>query len=53
MLDYHRFLHKSENQRSIYELLNGVAEMKLNQFESYKISEWGHEARLLILCQAA
>lgn len=40
MLDYHRFLHKSENQESIYELLNGVAEMKLNQFESYKISEW-------------
>lgn len=40
MLDYHRFLHKSENQESIYELLNGVTEMKLNQFESYKISEW-------------
>ena len=40
MLDYYRFLHKSQNQESIYELLNGVTEMKLNQFESYKISEW-------------
>ena len=40
ILDYYRFLHKSENQESIYEILNGVTEMKLNQFEDYKISEW-------------
>lgn len=40
VLDYHRFQERSENQESIYELLNGVTEMKLNQFENYKIKEW-------------
>ena len=40
ILDYFRFQQRSENQESIYEMLNGVTEMKLNQFESYKINEW-------------
>jgi ATP-binding cassette subfamily B protein len=40
ILDYFRFQHQSENQESIYEMLNGVTEMKLNQFENYKINEW-------------
>jgi len=39
-LDYYRFQLKSENQESIYEILNGITEMKLNQFESYKIKGW-------------
>jgi ATP-binding cassette, subfamily B, bacterial len=40
ILDYLRFQHRSENQESIYEMLNGVTEMKLNQFEDYKINTW-------------
>jgi ATP-binding cassette subfamily B protein len=40
ILDYFRFQHRSENQESIYEMLNGVTEMKLNQFDDYKINEW-------------
>jgi ATP-binding cassette subfamily B protein len=40
ILDYFRFQHRSENQESIYEMLNGVTEMKLNQFEDFKIKEW-------------
>ncbi len=39
-LDYYRFQQRSENQESIYEMLNGVTEMKLNQFEDFKRKEW-------------
>lgn len=39
-LDYFRFQQKSENQESIYEMINGVSEMKLNQFEDFKRTEW-------------
>lgn len=40
ILDYFRFQQRSENQESIYEMLNGVTEMKLNQFEDFKRKEW-------------
>lgn len=40
ILDYYNFQQRSENQESIYEMLNGVAEMKLNQFEDFKRKEW-------------
>lgn len=40
LLDYLRFQQRSENQESIYEILNGVAELKLNQYDSYKLKEW-------------
>lgn len=40
ILDYFRFQHRSDNQESIYEILNGVSEMKLNQFEDLKRNEW-------------
>lgn len=40
ILDYFRFQQRSENQESIYEILNGVSEMKLNQFEDFKRKEW-------------
>jgi ATP-binding cassette, subfamily B, bacterial len=40
ILDYFRFQHRSENQESIYEIINGVTEMKLNQFEDFKRLEW-------------
>jgi len=39
-LDYLKFQQKSENQESIYEIINGVTEMKLNQFEDFKRNEW-------------
>ncbi|PUB25610.1 bacteriocin-processing peptidase [Elizabethkingia sp. YR214] len=40
ILDYFRFQQRSENQESIYEMINGVSEMKLNQFEDFKRREW-------------
>lgn len=40
ILDYFRFQQRSENQESIYEIMNGVSEMKLNQFEDFKRREW-------------
>ncbi|MGA9212612.1 peptidase domain-containing ABC transporter [Kaistella sp.] len=40
ILDYFRFQQRSENQESIYEIINGVSEMKLNQFEDFKRMEW-------------
>jgi ATP-binding cassette subfamily B protein len=40
ILDYYRFQQRSENQESIYEIITGVTEMKLNQFESLKHKEW-------------
>lgn len=40
ILDYFRFQHRSESQESIYQIINGVTEMKLNQFEELKRKEW-------------
>jgi ATP-binding cassette subfamily B protein len=40
IFDYIKFQQRSENQQSIYEIMNGVPEMKLNQFEEYKRTEW-------------
>jgi ATP-binding cassette subfamily B protein len=40
MLDYFHFKQQAENQESIYEIINGVTEMKLNQFEDFKRNEW-------------
>lgn len=40
ILDYFKFQQRSENQESIYEIINGVTEMKLNQFEDFKRQEW-------------
>ena len=40
VLDYFKFQHRSENQESIYEIISGVTEMKLNQFEDFKRKEW-------------
>lgn len=39
-LDYFRFQQRSENQESIHEILDGIIEIKLNQFESFKINKW-------------
>lgn len=40
ILDYFRFQQRAENQNAIYEIINGVTEMKLNQFEDFKRNEW-------------
>lgn len=40
ILDYYQFQQRSENQESIYEIINGVTEMKLNHFEEFKRKEW-------------
>ncbi len=40
ILDYFKFQHRSENQESIYEIVSGAAEMKLNKFEDFKRDEW-------------
>lgn len=39
-IDYHRFRYMSENDQSIYEIINGIIEVKLNNIENYKISKW-------------
>ncbi len=39
-LDYSSFQSRSENQESIYELISGIQEIKLNSFEDYKREEW-------------
>ena len=50
ILDYYRFQERSANQESIYEILNGVSEMKLNQFADYKRKKWEEiQQRLLKL----
>ncbi len=40
ILDYYRFQRRSENQESIYELINGIQEIKLNNLEVYKREKW-------------
>ncbi|WP_347219694.1 peptidase domain-containing ABC transporter [Chryseobacterium sp.] len=39
-LDYFKFQQRSESQESIFEIFNGVTEMKLNKFEAIKRNEW-------------
>lgn len=40
ILDYFKFQQRGENQESIYEIFNGMTEMKLNQLEDFKRKEW-------------
>lgn len=40
LLDHKYFQYKSSNQQAIFEFLNGVIEMKLNDFETLKRKEW-------------
>ncbi len=39
-IDYYRFNYKSESQQSVFELVNGIEEVKLNNMEKYRISRW-------------
>ena len=40
ILDYSRFQKRAENQESIYEFINGIQEIKLNNLEDYKREKW-------------
>ena len=40
ILDYLLFNQKIKSQESIYEIIDGVSEMKLNQFDDFKRKEW-------------
>ncbi len=40
MLNYYRFQEQGQNQNSVYEIISGVTELKLNQFELYKTKKW-------------
>jgi len=39
-IDYQRFRLQGDTQQSIFELVNGIVEIKLNSIEDYKISIW-------------
>jgi ATP-binding cassette subfamily B protein len=39
-IDYQRFRFQSESQQAVYELINGIIEVKLNSIEDYKVSKW-------------
>ncbi|WP_430611832.1 peptidase domain-containing ABC transporter [Flavobacterium sp. JP2137] len=40
ILDYVRFHQRSESQQSVLEIINGITEMKLNNFEENRRNEW-------------
>lgn len=40
ILDYYRFQQRSEHQESIYEIIEGATEIKLNDFEDFKRNAW-------------
>lgn len=39
-LDYYRFRSNALNNQSVNEMINGIQEIKLNNFENYKREEW-------------
>ncbi|MEG1580107.1 MAG: cysteine peptidase family C39 domain-containing protein, partial [Bacteroidaceae bacterium] len=39
-LDYEQFKINSENQNKLFELMNGITDIKLNAYEKYKLDEW-------------
>lgn len=49
ILDYFKFQYRSENQQSIYEIINGITELKINQFENLKLQEWEEIQQKLFL----
>ncbi len=40
VLDYNRFKLQAENQSSIFELITGMQEIKINGFENFKKNQW-------------
>lgn len=41
-LDYELFRLRTENQNAIFEMINGVSDIKLNNFQNSKLHEWKH-----------
>lgn len=39
-LDYEQFKISSRNQNKLFELVNGITDIKLNAYEGYKLKEW-------------
>ena len=39
-IDYKLFRIRTENQNAIFEMINGMSEIKLNNFQNYKRREW-------------
>lgn len=39
-LDYIKFNIKSQSQDSVFEVINGINDIKLNNLESYKLNKW-------------
>ena len=39
-LDYEQFKLNTQTQNKLYELMNGITDIKLNSYENYKLSEW-------------
>ena len=39
-LDYLKFRINAQNQEAVNELINGIHELKLNDFENFKINKW-------------
>ncbi len=42
MLDFNRFRYAKAAQQTIYELVNGIVEIKLNNGEEQKVKDWRH-----------
>lgn len=40
MLDYFRFKNNAQNQEAISEMIYGIQDVKLNDFEEFKIGKW-------------
>lgn len=39
-LDYEQFKISAQNQNKLFEIMNGITDIKLNAYEGYKINEW-------------
>ena len=51
-LDYEKFRLSSLNQNKLYELLNGITDIKINCYEEFKIKEWKEmQEKLYIMSQ--
>lgn len=47
-MDYSRFRTQRDTQQYIYEIINGISEIKLNNTEDYKLSKW-QESQIKLL----
>ena len=43
-LDYEQFRVGVRNQNKLFEMMNGIVDIKANTYEQYKIEEWKRDA---------